>query len=193
LKVYIFFTLGVFAYRTLCEINKGEILLNGLKEDIEAFNKGNKEVFLDILNRFTSYIKLCSYKLSYYCAETDLIIYLFKLMPKIDLSNFESDKYIIGYIKKCIRNMSITLYKKNENYSFVTYDNDILDNSIAYIQEFPADIEGMISNLTDTQRKIIIYRYKYCFSDTEISELLNISRQAVHRNRTKALDQLKYA
>jgi len=89
--------------------------------------------------------------------------------------------------------MSITLYKKNENYSFVTYDNDILDNSIAYIQEFPADIEGMISNLTDTQRKIIIYRYKYCFSDTEISELLNISRQAVHRNRTKALDQLKYA
>ncbi len=167
--------------------------MNGLKEDIEEFNKGNKEVFLDILNRFTSYIKLCSYKLSYYCAETDLIIYLFKLMPKIDLSNFESDKYIIGYIKKCIRNMSITLYKKNENYSFVTYDNDILDNSIAYIQEFPADIEGMISNLTDTQRKIIIYRYKYCFSDTEISELLNISRQAVHRNRTKALAQLKYA
>ncbi|ERK28954.1 sigma-70 family RNA polymerase sigma factor [Clostridium intestinale] len=167
--------------------------MSGLKKDIEEFKRGNNEVFLDVLNRFTSYIKLCSYKLNYYCAETDLIIYLFKLIPQIDLSNFESDKYIIGYIKKCIRNMAVTLYKKNKNYSFITYDNDVLDNNIAYIQEFPIDVEGLISNLSDTQKKIIIYRYKYRFSDSEIGKLLKISRQAVYKNRAKALAQLKYA
>ena len=63
------------------------------------------------------------------------------------------------------------------------YSSANLDNSWLIFND-------LIQELTDNQKKIIFLRYGYCFSDKEIADYLNISRQAVYKNRNIALNKI---
>lgn len=51
--------------------------------------------------------------------------------------------------------------------------------------------EMIIENLTISQQMILKKRYIHMYNDAEIGKLMGISRQAVGKNKRKALTKLK--
>ena len=49
----------------------------------------------------------------------------------------------------------------------------------------------MLTGLTALQRKVLVIRYLYGYSDAEIADQLHISRQAVNRAKNRAVAVLK--
>lgn len=167
-----------------------------LKNNIIMF-KDTNEKFMDILSCFNVKIKFLSYKLKYPEAETDLIIYLFELLKTLNIKRFKEDKEILAYVNTCLKNKSIYLHNKNNNYTdkvALTPENEILD--YININEQTSDysnvfFKNLISTLKPKYRKIIFYKFYLQLSDIEISKIFNISRQAVNKNKRKALKDLK--
>jgi len=157
----------------------------------------NQRNFIDILAYFNSKIKYLSYKLKYPEAETDLIIYFYEFLKLIDSKRFETDKDLLMYINKCLKNKSISLFykvlKDKESMSF-TSETEILDviNSEGKDDEYSDIIfNDLISSLSPKQKKIIYYKFYLQLSDVEIAKTLKISRQAVNKTQRIALKILK--
>ena len=49
----------------------------------------------------------------------------------------------------------------------------------------------MFKNLTKKERQVIEYKFLVGKSDSEIGEMLNISRQAINKTKNRALNKLK--
>lgn len=163
---------------------------------IETFHK-NQECFSDVLISFNSKIKYLSYKLKYPEAETDLVIYLYELLKAIDEHKFNTDKELLMYINKCLKNKSIALFHKvakdKEHLSFSS-ETEMLDaiNCEEKNDEYSDIIfNDLISSLNLKQKKIIFYKFYLQFSDIEIAKLFKISRQAVNKAQRLALKNLK--
>lgn len=82
-----------------------------LKQQAKLFQE-KPHNFMDILDFFNYKIKYLSYKLKYPEAYTDLIIYLYELISKLDLNRFQCDEDLFKYIRTCLKNESINLYYK---------------------------------------------------------------------------------
>lgn len=167
-----------------------------LLEEIIIF-QDNEENFMNIFSYFNSKIKYLAYKLKYPEAETDLIIYLYELLKLLNPNKFEKEQDIVAYINRCLKNRSIFLHykgsKDKELMSF-TSETEILDvvNINDRSDEY-SDIrfDDLISSLKPKQRQITFYKFYLQFSDVEIAEMLNISRQAVNKTQRLALRNLK--
>lgn len=167
-----------------------------LLENILYFQK-NLNNFINILYFFESKIKFLDRKLNYPEAKTDLIIFLYQLCLKIDLTKFKNDSEILRYIKRSLDNKSTKLYYAENNYkSKIVLEDDynILDslNPEIYNTSY-SDIYfyDLISILNRKQKRIIYYKFYLQLSDSEIAESLNISRQAVNKIKRKALSIIK--
>lgn len=157
----------------------------------------NSEKFTDILAYFNSKIKYLSYKLKYPEAETDLIIYLYEFLKLINNKRFETDKDILMYINKCLKNKSIALFHKvvkDKELMNFTSESEMLDviNCEENNDEY-SDImfNDLISLLKPKQKQIIFYKFYLQLSDIEIARLLQISRQAINKTQRVALKTLK--
>ena len=53
------------------------------------------------------------------------------------------------------------------------------------------ELREMLTGLTALQRKVLVIRYLYGYSDAEIADQLHISRQAVNRAKNRAVAVLK--
>lgn len=167
-----------------------------LLEEIIIF-QDNEENFMNIFSYFNSKIKYLAYKLRYPEAETELIIYLYELLKLLNPNKFEKEQDIVAYINRCLKNRSIFLHNKvfkdKELMSF-TSETEILDviNINDRSDEY-SDIRfnDLISSLKPKQRQITFYKFYMQFSDVEIAEMLNISRQAVNKTQRLALRNLK--
>lgn len=126
-------------------------------------------------------------------ASQDLSIFLVELLFKIDISKFEKDESddLQRYIAVCLRNEYYAMLKRKQHmltyYDELTYD--IPENT--YNPENALLIKDCLSNISENQRRILILRYFYDFSDSQIAEKLHISRQAVNKARKKGLETLK--
>ncbi|GIM32241.1 hypothetical protein PAGU1678_15110 [Paraclostridium bifermentans subsp. muricolitidis] len=49
----------------------------------------------------------------------------------------------------------------------------------------------LIKSLTPKEQEVLTYKYTFNYSDIEISDLFNISRQSVNKTKTRALNKLK--
>lgn len=169
---------------------------NILLSEIETFHKNN-EIFSDILTYFSSKIKYLSYKLNYPEAETDLIIYLYELLKLVDNHKFNTDKDLLMYINKCLKNKSIALFHKiakDKESMIFTSETEILDviNCDAKDEGYSDVIfNDLISSLNPRQKEIIFYKFYLQLSDIEIAKLFKISRQAVNKAQRAALRILK--
>ncbi len=66
-------------------------------------------------------------------------------------------------------------------------DENSFINDVSYYDD-QSDLENdCFLFLTEQQRKIIVYRYIYGYSIQEISDKLNVSRQAVNRTKNRAI------
>lgn len=164
--------------------------------EIKLFQK-NSNNFMDILPYFNSKINYLSYKLKYPEAHTDLVIYLYELILKLDLYKLNDSEVILKYVKKCLENKSINL-----SYKINFYKNNFIFNSNAEILDlmdkdnFSDEYSNIIFNdlislFKPKQKQILFYKFYLQLSDIEIAKILKISRQAVNKTERVCLKMLK--
>lgn len=126
-------------------------------------------------------------------AAQDLTDFLVELLFKIQLSKFEKDDSdsLQRYIAVCIRNEHNRMCKirtdhlpLNEELIETLTENGILNEDRLFLKE-------CLAVLTPLQRKVLILRYVSGYSDSEIASLLHISRQAVGRLRSRAIESIR--
>lgn len=146
---------------------------------------------------------------NYADSKQDLILFLLELTKDIDVSKFPVDNSfgLNRYICVSIKNEFYKLANKNteeKNHRF-EFNDEIANKNPFKILDSQPDIKVNIEletikafeleealNLLSTQQKnVIVYKYIYGFSDAEIGEIFNISRQAVNRLKIRAFEILK--
>lgn len=153
--------------------------------------------FMDILPCFNSKINYLSYKLKYPEASTDLIIYLYELVLRLDLNKFTIDDEILKYIRKCLHNKSIKLsHIINFDKNFILFNSDeeildLIDKNNSSNEYSNIIFNDLISSLRTKQKQIIFYKFYLQLTDIEIARIFNISRQSINKTQRLALKILK--
>lgn len=159
---------------------------------------GDQDAAFLLVEKFEPLIKKYAKQLSYYCAETDLVIALLELIASIDLNKFEDghDGEVVNYIYITLRNKKIDFHRKSKLHAIE--EIHIEPEIFTYIQtadslniNSPWDWTSLLNDLSEKQRFVIIQKYIIGFSDVEIAERMNISRQAVNRLINRALENLR--
>ena len=145
---------------------------------------------------FKKQIDLLSINFNIEIYKNDIFLFLWNLTKKINTNNFKSEKALYGYIYISLKRYCISIHNKNKHDNVIIYDSNITNieiEKLKYSQSLNTSsliFDDLISHLPNKQKKIINMRYKQCLSDSEIASILNISRQAVHKNRCSALNKL---
>lgn len=156
--------------------------------------KGDELAKVEIYNKFLPCIKGFGRKLNYEEAETDLIIFLLEFISKIDLKKFKNrnEGEIINYVHAAFKNKYINLLRIiiNKNLELSILDVELVH--LDYYEKLEKDsFLILLKNLNTIQKKIIIGKYVYDYSDTELAAILKLSRQSIYKNKKKAFDILK--
>jgi len=160
--------------------------------DLFVQAKDSSEVAkIEIYKKFLPCIKEFAKKLPYEESETDLVIFLLEFINNISLKKIEnrSDGEIVLYVQNAIKCRYINILKalNNKKIEIVALEIDI--GYYDYYEEIELDyISWLLSGLSDMQKKIIIGKYLYNYSNIKLSEICGISRQAVSRQRKKAIE-----
>jgi RNA polymerase sigma factor (sigma-70 family) len=170
-----------------------------LYQCLESAQNGNSESLIALIRKFDLSFKKYARKLSYPEAETDLIIEFIILIQKVDLKKFDKNNEggIIMYLYTSIRNKHIELSKRyireNKNIVFIPdiYQSKLFESNSTTFNESSLVFFDLISKLTSSQKEVLILKFHYGYSDSEISERMNISRQAVNRTKNRALETLR--
>lgn len=159
-----------------------------LKCLVEDFKGGDMGAFPQIYGEFERLIYHYSKKLDSEDVRQELTLFLIELLYKIEVSSSEGIK---KYIAVCLRNKYIYLSKQKQlGFSLI---DKVAENYDTYC-DFCEDtvlLKELISKLPIKQREVIVYKYIYSYSDIEIAEIMNISRQAVNRIKNRALCGLR--
>ena len=169
----------------MCNLNLIPLIKKYQQKDMSEFNQ-----IYEVFERLIIYY---SRHLNYDDSLQEINVFLVELLYKINLEKFNMDNSfsLKNYIAVCIRNKYISLSKLRQlrNEMFTDYCE-----CIAYI-DMRIEDEMILSNafnlLTERQREVIMYKYIYGYSDSEISSYLHITRQAVNRLKTRGLLILK--
>lgn len=155
---------------------------------LNAVKNNDEKSKLLILEKFNNTIKHYARKLNYYCAETDLIIFVLTLLNKLNLEKFKRfEEYTaVKYINLSIKHEYIRLSKKNSYIDSheILINTDINDYIDKYKEELSNEslefIKHMGENLEGNQKEVFLY-FLNGYSNTEISKLMGISRQTVYK------------
>lgn len=170
---------------------------DSLYELLRKCKTRNPGCILEIINKFNPLIKKYSYLLNYDDAEQDLIVALIEIVYKLPLNKIPtkcSDKYIVSYIHSALKNKYIYLSKKQ---SILLKQSDELDLNIYESSITSQDlynyvfVKDLLNQVTELQRTILILKFIKNYSETEISDILDISRQSVNKAKNRALVTLK--
>lgn len=160
---------------------------------IKAYQNGDKKQFQKIHEVFEKLISYYAHRLK--CDDDilqELNVFLVELILRLPLDRFSMDETtgLQQYIAVSIRNRYISYSKQKQvrEAMFVDYCEQLA----AYGEGFDnyerrVILAEALSMLTAKQKQVIIYKYIYGYSDTEISEDLHITRQAVNRLKTRGL------
>lgn len=164
-----------------------------LKNLIKLYKQGEVD-FGDLLEPIMPTIKIISSKYSFKVLEEDLITFLWQLLEKVSIENFINDKVLYSYIYISLNNFCKSTLAPKTKFNII-YNSNMSDielekESSSQLDDSWIIFNNLIQDLPDNQKKIIYLRYGYCFSDKEIADYLNISRQSVHKNRNVALNKI---
>jgi RNA polymerase sigma factor (sigma-70 family) len=166
-------------------------LYNLIRDSQLGDTNSTSNLYLD----FSNTIKKLSKNIDYEEAETDLIISFLDLIKEIDIDSFKDkdNKQLAKFIHTYLRNKAVDLFRKyvmkkkiviGINYDLLCDNSHVdFDNNIF--------ISSLLDSLPEKQRKIIILKYIYGFSNIEIAKLLKVSRQAINNVKNRALKNLK--
>lgn len=126
----------------------------------------------------------------------DMIVAFILVIKKMEPNKFPqeaSEKYLLSYIQKAMYTHFLDLSKRQTQ--IITMDIDDLvyvervDDALSPSEMM--ELREMLADLTALQRKVLVIRYLYGYSDAEIADQLHISRQAVNRAKNRAVAVLK--
>ncbi|SHK61564.1 RNA polymerase sigma factor [Tepidibacter formicigenes] len=164
-------------------------------EIIEKAKDGDKEAFIEIINKFEPTLKKFSRELNYELAETDLIIALIEIVKGIKSSNFKTknDGVVVNYIYNSMKNRKVDLFRKYVKgvKEEMEINLDVIENEANYQIEDGVFVKDLLNMLTDIQKIVIVEKFIKGYSDAEIATKLHISRQAVNKAKNKAIKRLK--
>lgn len=155
---------------------------------------GNEVAKVEIYKKFLPCIKKLARKLRYEEAETDLVIFLLEFISNISLRKFKdrSDREIFLYVYSFIKCKYLNIIKTLNNKKIKT---EVLKVDIEYYDYYKKIeleyISWLLSGLSDIQKKIIIGKYVYNYSNIKLSEICGISRQAIYKHKKKAFEIIK--
>lgn len=159
----------------------------------EAKNNNSKSIEY-ILQRFNPLILKYSNKLREpEDSKSELTLHLLKIINKIPLEqpNFKDDKFIIAYIKTSIKNHFCLLYSNQKKY------DSIVEASVHNKQVEQHTINSnlifydLIKILNPKEKIIFEKKFLYNYTNTEIANYLNVSRQNVQICIKRALIKLQ--
>ena len=166
-----------------------------LKENLIKLsrNKNDNEAMSQIICKFQPLIKSLAARLKYDCSETDLIIFLIELSRGFhcDEKKKYSEGQLINYFVCAFRRKTIDLYRKNKKgieEVFVEEIPEVAEN-ISYTTKMML-LQSM-RKLSIRQQTVLIKKYFYGYSDIEIASVLGISRQAVNKIKSNAIEKLR--
>lgn len=166
-----------------------------IKKVIKEFKEDNI-LFDDIYYYYEGMVFKLARKFYLTDSIDDIILKLYLIIINMDMSLFKDDLEIDKYVSHSLKNSCIDFYRKRVKSSII-YDSKVV-NTILNSEFYSKTIDTSLINfyeiidiLPERQRKILDLKYRFCFSDTEISNRLNISRQAVNKNIKLALIKLK--
>lgn len=171
-------------------------MIKSLKDLVVEAKKDNKNAMMEIINIFMPLIKKYSRKLLYDGAESDIVILLIKIIKSYPISNEGKsiqDKDIVAYINVSVKHEYIRLSKKFSE--FVKMETEL--NEDIYLIETDDNIENvllineLLNKLSNMQKTILKELYIIGCTQTALAKKLNISRQAINKNKFKALNKLK--
>ena len=162
-------------------------------ELIEKFKKQDKSA-LDVLNEeFGGLIYCYAGRLGGEDYREELRSAFIEILYKINTQKFKRDDSdsVKRYIAVALRNKYISLSNAKQKYEKIELGN--VDEFCSYKISFEERImiKDMLGLLSSKQRQIITYKYIYGYSDIEISNHLNISRQAVNRLKIRAIRTIR--
>ena len=114
--------------------------------------------------------------------------------PNVDeYLDYVCDRMFTSYILKTLReNQKSYFIKKNaEQERLVSFDCTGFDNTLCHNDENDIMFEEYISILSPKQYRLMKLYYKMGFNDTEIAELMHISKQAVGAMKKRALEKIR--
>lgn len=169
--------------------------MKSLKTLIQSYQ--NEEIeFTEIINYFSKTVNILSSQFKVNNSKWDINSYLWEVSKKINVNNFNCDRALYSYIYKSLFTYCLSLLNNSKKIKII-YNSEVTDLSLdllnyedCYEIDSPIIFDNLVSVLSRTQKEIVTLRYKYCFSDSEIAEQLNISRQAVYKSRKNALNRL---
>jgi len=160
---------------------------------IRRFKAYDSAAFSEIYDDFKGLIIFYSGKLADEDASQELTIFLLELLYSIDLTAFKADNSdgLRRYIAVSLRNKYIYLSREKQRYGILC--NQLYENNAFFTEttDEKISIYEALNTLSKRQRLIMIYKYIYNYSDVEIADMLNISRQAVNRLKNRSVASLK--
>jgi len=165
-----------------------------LIELLKKASKGNQDSTIMIVEKFKPLIKKYSYELKYEEANTDLVIALIESISALvnSLPMDADDPLVIYYIQKKLYYKKIDLFRKHVKSKIDTIPVDFIEEITDSTQDNNMLIFiDLLKPLTRRMKDVILMRYAYMMSDSEIALKFNVSRQSISQTRCKALSLIR--
>lgn len=159
---------------------------------VKEIKRGDMSNFQIIYDAFSQLIDYYGRKIGEDGRE-DITLFFMELLYSIDTDKFFPDRSdaMNRYIAVSLRNRYIALSQKAKK--ALKLSDELLEENAKYIfePEESLSLKEGFAKLSERQRAVLTYRYFYGFSDSEISDMLGISRQAVHQLELRGISALK--
>lgn len=164
-----------------------------LLEKIRKFRNSDDAEFESIYSEFGRLIELYVRRLGGEDYYQELMLFLIELLHKIDIDKFAVDDSdgVKRYITVCITNKYIALSKEKHQTKTQNISLEEAEKFLPFFADEYFEIGDDLQQLSEKQKKVIIYKYILNYSDAEIAQFLNISRQAVNQIKNRAFTVLK--
>lgn len=160
---------------------------------INEYQRGNMKNFDLLYEVFKRLIYMYAGKKGGEETVQDLNDFFVELLFKIDLSRFQKDysDSLKRYIAVSIRNEHNLICKKHQEHLPLNEEliGTLSENSLS--AEDRLFLKDCLDAVTESQRTVLILRYIEGYSDAEIAALLHISRQAICRLRSRAIETIR--
>lgn len=162
------------------------------KKLILRFKGGDIKAFSLIYEEFKNMINSYSKKIGNEDTNQELIMFLIESLYNLEPERFKNDdgEDIKKYLAASLRNRYIALSKarvKDLTTLLALYEQD----AIYSYSDDEILLRDMLKILSQKQREIIVYKYIYGYSDSEIAKSLGISRQAVNRLKNRGFEIIR--
>lgn len=167
--------------------------MKNLQRTITDAHSQDKDAMEELLIAFYPLIKKYARKLSYEDAEQDLVLFFIELVNFLPVEKFQQGEegQIVSYIQKAVIHQYYKLDKKNRNYDLYWEDSGMEPAEDIASNEANGELSLLFQCLSEKQRRVLELRIYHQFSDSQIGEMLGISRQAVYKDRKNAIKKLK--